>query len=254
MPPQFPQEIFDYIIDYSASDFRTLRKYSTVCKSWSVRSRSHLLDCLRLYSAEELDLWCKNIPPTTDGPSRFVNYLYMLSGVIPLVFEPQSLDPYLAHFSALTRVDVLELVDHRGTIPLDMFFQCFSVLRHTLKTLKVACSSLAFDDISRMVEYFPNLTKVEVWGPTLNFSKETGPFPPPRQTSFPRLKTLFFRVLGSKPELGNNILSGFAKASKSPEVLSLVGEADVPIAQELLDSSAHSLLALRMSPLGRSCS
>ena len=75
---------------------------------------------------------------------------------------------------------------------------------------------------------------------------------------FPNLDVLIVRVPCSlrssfTPELDNNILSGFAQASMTPQLLSITGTVtDLTVAQELLNSSAHSLLYLGMLPLGRS--
>lgn len=124
MLPRFPQELFDYIMDCARYDENTLESYSTVYKRWSVWSRSHLFERLLLCNPPpHLKQWCENIPPTTDGPPKYMEYIYVQSGVTPLILKPQSLDPYLAHFSALTRVTGLTLDGHRGKIKCSNIFR-----------------------------------------------------------------------------------------------------------------------------------
>ena len=253
MFPRFPQEIFDYIIDYAPND-GVLKTYSLVCKGWSNRSRFHLFRELVLYKLDSLDRWCKTIPPTVDGPSRHVRDLNIQSGIIPLVFKPEPLDPYLTHFSALTRVANLMLADHRGKLDLDMAFRCFSAFRNSLTYMKTITSSFEFEEISRIAEFFPNLEILSVWGPTLLQCSEKRSLQPPRKASFPRLKVLYLHFFACHPELDNNILAGFAQASMVLEILTVTGKvADITFVQRLLDSCAHSLTELMICPLGESC-
>lgn len=253
MSPRFPQELFDHIIDYARYDDYNLKSYSTVCKRWSIRSRSHLFKTLLICRPIRLDQWCEGIPPTLDGPSRYVKELYVQMEVVPLVREPQPLDPYLDHFSALTQVVDLTLIGYRGKMHLDMIFQCFSGFKDTLCHLEL--TSVSFQEVSQIVEFFPNLEALIVWSPTsLRFVKE-GPLQPHREAVFPRLKSLVFRLSSKAPALEHHLLSGFAEASMDLEALSIVGQVPDPsVIQQLLDSSAQSLAYLCTSPLGRSWS
>lgn len=63
--------------------------------------------------------------PSIDGLSRHVADFYVHSGVTPLVHESQPLDPYPAHFSALTKLVGLTLAGHRGKAHLDVVLQYF---------------------------------------------------------------------------------------------------------------------------------
>jgi hypothetical protein len=186
MLPRFPQEIFDHIIDYAPRK-DALITFSLVCKRWSIRSRSHLFSGLMLYKRDSLDEWCKTISPTIDGPSRHVRNLNIQTGIVPLVFEPRPLDPYLNHFSALTQVVNLMLVDHRGKPHLDMVLQCFSAFKNSLTYMKIITSSFEFEEISLTAEFFPNLETLSVWGPSLLRCTEKRPLLQPRKASFPRL-------------------------------------------------------------------
>lgn len=254
MSPRFPQELFDYIIDYAQDDEETLKIYSVVCKSWSIRSQTHLFERQQFCTLRDLEQWCENIPPTKDGPSKYVKYIHLQTGFPPLVPEPPS-SLSLVHFSALTRVDYLFLFGHRGKLNFDLFAQCCSGFKYSLLLLELSCNSFDFEEIARMVEFFPKLELLVVWGPSSERSGHTGPYQPPRQISFPHLKGLNFDLQGPTPELDNHILSGFAKASMNLVDISFVGTAiDLALAQELLNSSAHSLISLEVSPLGKPCS
>ncbi|KAF9783320.1 hypothetical protein BJ322DRAFT_1070155, partial [Thelephora terrestris] len=203
-----------------------------------------------LYKRDSLDEWCKTISPTIDGPSRHVRNLNIQTGIVPLVFEPRPLDPYLNHFSALTQVVNLMLVDHRGKPHLDMVFQCFSAFKNSLTYMKIITSSFEFEEISLIAEFFPNLKTLSVWGPSLLRCTEKRPLLPPRKASFPRLKVLHLHLLALYPELDNNILVGLSQASMDLQVLTVTGSvADVTLVQKLLDCSAHSLTQLMTVPL-----
>ncbi|KAF9646670.1 hypothetical protein BDM02DRAFT_2983653 [Thelephora ganbajun] len=257
MSPRFPQELFDRIIDYAEYKDEVLKSYSMVCKRWSVRSRSHFFKILQICQPIDLDRWCKRIPPTTDGPSKHVKDLWVQFGVVPLVHEPPPLDSYLNHFSALTRVVDLTLIDHRGKVHLDTMFQCFSGFRNSLRRVKLFSNTFGFEEVSRIIEFFPNLETLVVWSPNSpRFAeKAKGPFQPPRRASFPRLRNLCFHLFSKSPALEHNLLSGFAGASMDLETLSITGPVPDPsVVQKLLDSSAQSLIGLSTFPLGKSCS
>ena len=255
MSPRFPQEIFDYIIDYNQHQVKVLKTYSTVCKRWAVRSRSYLFDRLHIRIPADLDLWCQRIPSAIDGPSRYVKVLYIHAGVTPLVCEPRPLDPYLDHFSALTYVAGLILGGYRGSkLRLDVAFQCFSGFKNTLRWLKLTSNSFRFEEISRILEFFPNLETLLLWPPKIRPSDEKEPFQPPGRAVFPRLTRLDFHPI-SESLLEHHLLTGFAGASMDLESLTVLGPISDPgVVQKLLDSSAKSLTDLRILPLGKSCS
>ena len=251
MSPRFPQELFDHIIDY-ASHNDDLKTYSLVCKSWSIRSLSHLFANIVFNAPMDLQHWCKAIPPTPDGPSKYVKGLTFQPWVVPLILKPYRFDKYPIHFAALTRVVDLTIADDGGRRP-DMLFLCFSAFQNTLQSLKIFGSSLEFNEISRMVEFFPNLEVLSVRGPTLCEPTQEDWLHPPRKASFPRLKSMYLHLLAGHPGLDNNLLSGFAQASMNLQLLSITGKIpNVTLVQKLLDTSAKSLSDIRVSPLSRS--
>ena len=252
MSPRFPQELFDYIIDQEDSE--TLKACSTVCKQWTFRSRRHLFEVLYILIPADLNQWCESIPPAVDGPSKHVKRLIIHRGVVPLIRDPQPLDPYLDHFSALTQVIELELYAHRGPVHLDMMFKCFSGFRNTLQRLRFTACSFRFEEISQIIEFFPNVDTVIMFLPTLR-SDEERPIPPHRPVSFPRIRTLFLDLSTWFPAIEADILSGLAEASMDLDHLSIVGPmSDMSAVQKLVDSTARSLTTLRVSPLGKSFS
>jgi len=253
MSPRFPQEIFDYIIDNNQFEDEVLRTYSTVCKGWAIRSRSHLFAQIFFSTPDNLEMWRKAIPPTVDGPSQLVRVLYVYSEVLPLVHGSQPLDPYLDHLSALTQVVGLVLGSYHDKVDLGMAFQCFSGFRSSLRWIKLSSNSFRFEEMSRILEYFPNLEGLALWSPSSPRSSENEPFPPLRRASFPHLNHLDFHLLSGSPSLELHILSGFAEASMDLEILSVLGPVSDPsVVQKLVDSSARSLTDLTLTPLGKS--
>jgi len=193
--------------------------------------------------------------PTTDGPSNYVTSLYFHSEVVPLVHEPQPLDLYLNHFSAFTHVVALTLDGYRGGVCLDIASQCFSAFRNALRWLKLSSSLFRFGEMSRIVEFFPNIETLLLWSPNALGSDEGEPFPPPLRAVFPRLKDLDIRLRLKTPPLELHLLSGFAEASMDLEEFSLVGSVSDPsVVKKLLDSSAQTLTKLSIPPLGKSSS
>jgi len=255
MSPRFPQELFDHIIDYAEDDDNALKTYSTVCKRWTARSHSHLFNLLCIWEPADLDRWCEGIPPTIDGPSKYVKDLYVCVGTIPFVGEPQSLDPYLDHLSAFTRVVDLTLVGDDVKVHLDTAFQGFSAFRDTLRRLKLQSTSFRFEEVSRIVEFFPNLLALMMLSPMSLPSDKMGEFPPHQRATFPKLQGLEFRPCSKSQPLDHDLLSGFAEASMDLQCLSVVGEVSDPSAvKQLVESSAHSLLELEVSSFGKYCS
>lgn len=222
-------------------------------KSWALRSRSHIFDRIFFTLPRYLERWCTEIPLTTDGPSKYVRSLYFSTGTIPFVNEPQALDPYLAHFSALTRVRDLTLVGYRDEVQWDMVFQCFSGFKNNLLQLQLKCNLFGFNEISRMIEFFPNIQVFCLWGPGPPKLHENGPSQPPRQASFPGLTDLHLHMDAPNPLYENHIFSGFAKASMpNLEALGITGKfADPTVAQELLDSTAQTVRYLGLTLLGK---
>ena len=252
MSPRFHQELFDYIIDYACHDRDALESYSTVCKRWANRSRSHLFKNLRMCHPTDFGRWCQEIPPTADGPSRYVKSLYVHPGVVSLARETQPLDQYPGHFLALTRVVDLTLFGYRGDVYMDTISQCFSGFRNTLRTLSLASSSLGFKETSQIAEFFPNLESLFLWSPESPHSRSGDE--QSRQASFPRLRHLDLCLSSKSPSLEDHLLSGFGEASMDLENLSIVGRVSNPRAvQKMVDSSAPSLTDLMVSPFGKSC-
>lgn len=73
-----------------------------------------------------------------------------------------------------------------------------------------------------MVELFPNLDVLIVRVPC-SLRSGISSFQPPRKVSFPSLKALYLHFSAFTPELDNNILSGFAQASMTLQLLSITG-------------------------------
>lgn len=248
MSPRFPQEIFDLIIDqYPLKTYLTT--YSLVCKRWSIRCRSYLFESIRL-NRRNWQRWTEIIPPTPDGPSQYVSQIYIFAGVVPIVPDPQPLDSYINHFSAFTRVVDLTLVDHRGMpIHFDMLFQCFSAFKNTLRSLTLGQNSYTFNEMSRIVEFFPNLEQLTIWAP-IRPKEESFSFPPLQKASFPKLKDLSFFATTGFPDMCDHLMSGFGQASMNLQTISLTGKPYKAAAvQPLLDSSADSLVYLVVPPL-----
>jgi hypothetical protein len=133
-----------------------------------------------------------------------------------------------------------------------MVFQCFSAFRFTLLFLQFFSTPFDCNDMSQIIEFFPNLIVVKLFACAEVRSPEKGPFPQPRRVSFPNLRNLEFILGGITPGYECHLISGFAKASKNLEMISITGTTpNLAIVQELVDSSAHSLLWLRTLPLGR---
>ena len=259
MSPRFPQEVFDYIIDYAkdhvADPQALLRTFSVVCTRWAARCRRHRFDIIFICNPRQLARWCEAIPPTIDGPSNYVTRLLIQSEGLPLVDEPIPLDPYLPHFSVLTRVTRLSLWSHRGRAHLDMIFQCFAAFRNNLNSLDLSENAFGFEEMSRIVEFFPNLEVLQVVIPRLDPADKDRQFPPLRRASFPRLKKLNLHLFSMHPALEDNIVAGFAEASVNLETIFITGKVhNLGLIQKLLDSSAQSLTYLRLIPMGKFCS
>ena len=116
---------FDYIIDDAEDQEEILKTFSTVCKRWAVRSRAHLFRYIYFSDPSDPNLWCKAIPPITDGPSNYVESLHFYLNAVLLIHKPQSSDPYLNHFSAFTHLVTLTLAGYRGKVHLDTIFSIF---------------------------------------------------------------------------------------------------------------------------------
>lgn len=258
MSARFPQEIFDYIIDYGNEASRideVAQNFSTVCKRWALRCRPYIFEDLYLSHQVYIDKWCENIPPTIDGPSKYVQHVSLDSGVGPLVSEPQPSEPYLDHFSALTNVTTVKLAGHRGPVHMDTFFRGFSAFKNSLRALGIS-SNLRFEDLSRIMEFFPNLDKLNVYPLLRPRRGEECPFQPPRRASFPNLRFLTLHSFSEFPELGDDLLFGLAEASMPIlEILIIIGTVpNLGGMQKLVDSSAQSLIIIYMDPLGESYS
>lgn len=252
MSPRFPQEIFDHIVDQYPREIY-LKNYSLVCKAWSDRCRPYLFESIQL-SRSNWERWTKIIPPTLDGPSKYVLQIHIFAGVVPIVPDIRPLDSYIDHFSAFTQVIDLILVDHRGMpIHFDMLFQCLSALKDTLGSLTLWQNSYTFNEMSRIVEFFPNLQQLTIRAP-IRPKEKSFSFPPPQKASFPKLKDLFFFATSGFPDMCDHLISGLGQASMNLETITLTGKPYKAAAvQPLLDSSADSLSFVCMPPLGRSC-
>lgn len=251
MSPRFPQELFDYIIDNAHYDRKVLKACSTVCKSWTTRSRSHLFELLQFSQPLKLEKWCKGIPPTIDGPSRHVKRLYLDSEDVSFAGEPQSSDPCLDHFTALTQVIELTLIGYDDKVHLDTVFRRFSGFKDTLTCLELMCTSFGFEEVSRIAEFFPNLETLTIRPPDEPI--EESAFQPLRRATFPHLEGLVFYLSSECPALEHNLLSGFAEASMNLEGLVVLGPvSDISAVQKIVETSAQSLVYLQTSLLGKS--
>ena len=67
LPRRFSQELFDYIIDCAGYEYDALETCSTVCRRWTIRSRSHLFKNLYIREPIHPNRWYKGIFATTDG-------------------------------------------------------------------------------------------------------------------------------------------------------------------------------------------
>ena len=260
MPPRFPQEIFDEIIDQAVTIemnlVESLRAHSLVSKGWLNRSRSIRFEEVLFHQPTDLERWCEKISPSPDGPGRYVKTLEILSGVIPLVSDPQQLEKYIDHFTSFTQVENLILAHHKKEVHFDAIARCFSGFRNSVLFLEVNNSSFSFDELSQIMELFPNLVTMMCQYANLGRPSEDVQINPPRQASFKSLSALYLVLTfegRQKLEFDQHLLSGFTKASmENLELLGVRGKVpDLLPVQELVNSKANTLTTLRVQPLGR---
>jgi hypothetical protein len=121
MVPELPQEIIDKIIDDIALDpctetrraARTMKKLSLISSKWVHRSRMHLFRIME-FTSDNFSMWCKNVRPGSDGPSRKVAHIRYKAAWVEVerrIGPLEGLARSPSHMSAFTNLQTLHFVE-----------------------------------------------------------------------------------------------------------------------------------------------
>ena len=147
MPPPFPQEVFDLVINLLHDEPDTLKTCCSVSKSWVHQTRKYLFTHVKFLSESNFKLWQKTFPDPSNSPAR---YARSLSIHVPPTFTlvDTGVVDWICAFSGVIR---LQLVVSHGDIFLAPFYGLFP----TLKSLHV--------------DYGPSASPSEIFGLMCSF-------------------------------------------------------------------------------------
>jgi hypothetical protein len=136
-----------------------IRTCSLVAKSWIYPSQQRLFEDVKI-NDRNLQLWLKNIPPTNSELLGHVRSLSYTTNLMILI-EPldRALHDYLPSFHKLRHLKLSTI----SLLPQQI--EVFSAFRHTLLHISLSHGDLAIRGLIAFINYFPNLTRLDLNGP-----------------------------------------------------------------------------------------
>jgi len=154
-----PPELLDEIISHVPSNDKTLRNCSLVARPWVYPSQKRIFKVIDIWRNSHLKSWLEAISPTNVDVLRHV---CSLTCKIPSTLD--SLHPpidllrdYSPSFRQLER-----LTFFTGILPSPAQIGTYSAFQHTLSHLSLWCCSVTATGLVILVNYFPNLTHLEL--------------------------------------------------------------------------------------------
>lgn len=160
--PPFPQGVIDSIIDHLHDRPADLRVCSSVAKSWTSRSQSHLFRKVR-WTIETVLGWCKHVPPRSDGLAGHATSLSVVS-----LLEHERLFPIKDYFTSFRSVGSLTLQDLDFDDPLfdpKKVPVYFGHLKHGLTSLTLINANGSCGKLLSFTSFFPRLKYITLTCP-----------------------------------------------------------------------------------------
>ena len=177
MPPTFPQEVVDDLIDWvsvSSAGQRDphLRSCSLVARSWVRRGRRHLFHSIELASTTDISSWIRNVRPGVDGVSGYVRKLWLNSS-----WDQWSQRfPSVEHLRSFTHVEELRLTYWCGRrATREEVEEAFWGLGPSVRSLSVSLPRGDPEEFLHLLSLFRHLDNLSVWTSCLDESPDPLP-------------------------------------------------------------------------------
>jgi len=165
MPPTFPQEVIDDLIDWVSvisAEQRDphLRSCSLVARSWVHRGQRHLFHSIELASTTDISNWIRNIRPGAGGVSGYVRKLWLNSS-----WDQWSRRfPSVEHLRSFTHVEELRLTYWcGGRTTREEVEEAFWGLGPSVRSLSVSLPRGDPGSFLHLLSLFPHLDNLSVW-------------------------------------------------------------------------------------------
>ena len=177
MPPKFPQEVIDGLIDWvriSSVGQRDphLQSCSLVARSWAQRSRQHLFHNIELVSSTDISNWIRDIQPGAGGVSRYVRKLWLNSNWS----QWSQRFPSVEHLRSFTHVEELRLTYWCGErATKEEIVEAFGGFWPSVRSLSVSLPRGDAGSFLHLLSLFPHLDDLSIWTSYLDESLDPLP-------------------------------------------------------------------------------
>ena len=177
MPPTFPQEVIDDLIDWvsvgsAGQRDPHLRCCSLVARGWVHRGRLHLFRNIELASTNDISSWIRNVRPGVDGVSGYVRKLWLNSS-----WDQWSRRfPSVEHLRSFTHVEELRLTYWCGRrATREEIEEAFWGLGPSVRSLSISLPRGDPCSFLHLLSLFRHLDNLSVWTSCLDESLDPLP-------------------------------------------------------------------------------